>query len=512
MSLGYRERLTLRFALTAVFWLGVAGIEGILMRFVLSGMLREYYDPAHFYAMMTVHPFVGIYGWAYLAVMGAFYYLVPKVLNRNLYSEKLAEISYWMMTFGVFVTWLSGFLFKFGALYTLYWPLPVLRFPPESVLVFGIGTLMIFTAVLMFFYNMFATIFIPQGVKATFREVFGKLFEIAFNIDKLKASLAGIRGYVPKVFTYPVFVVGVFRGCVDTTFNAITMAAVSTILTIFSVTKLAGINLPTTLIDSLIYKNIFWWGLDLIADGNVLIFTAATWYFLTPLLTGRKLYGESVVRTVILMDLVVSLFVWNHHMFADTPQPLLLLFQGQIMTWGELITMGLTMFAVLKTIWLARPVKYTAPLKAILLSIVGFMIGGTAGLLQANYALNRYLHNTQWVIGTHAHTMLLTGLSLTLFAAIYALAPLLTGKELDHKLADIHLMLFFIGSLVMSLSMGFAGVEGMLRRTLYFNGEYLEYMNVAVVGGLIMAAGYLTFLLNFLKTYGIKAVFLAFKK
>lgn len=215
LSLGYREKLTLRFALTAVFWLGVAGIEGILMRFVLAGMLREYYDPEHFYAMMTVHPFVGIYGWAYFAVMGAFYYLVPKELNRNLYSEKLAEISYWMMTLGVLIAWLSGFFFKSGALYTLYWPLPVMRFPAESTLVFSIGTLMIFTAVLIFFYNMFATIFIPQGVRATFREVFGKLFILAFNLDKLKASLAGIENYKPKVFTYPVFVVGVFRGCID---------------------------------------------------------------------------------------------------------------------------------------------------------------------------------------------------------------------------------------------------------------------------------------------------------
>jgi heme/copper-type cytochrome/quinol oxidase subunit 1 len=31
------------------------------------------------------------------------------------------------------------------------------------------------------------------------------------------------------------------------------------------------------------------------------------------------------------------------------------------------------------------------------------------------------LHNTQWVIGIHAHTMLLAGLSMLLFGVIYAL-------------------------------------------------------------------------------------------
>lgn len=511
MGLGYRERLSLRFVLTAVFWLGVAGIEGMLMRTVLAGGLREVYDAEHFYAMMTVHPFVGIYGWAYMAVMGAFYYLVPKVLGRGLYSERLAGLSYWLITVGVLVTWLSGFLFRFGALYTLYWPLPVVRFPPESVLVFGLGSFMIFLAVIVFFYDMFATIFFREGVRVTVGEVYRRLFTIAFNIDKVKAVFRGSKGYVPKVFTYPVFIVGVFRGCVDTTLNAVAMAAVSLLLTVYSAARLVGAGLSPGLIDPLAYKNVFWWGLDLIADGNVLIFTAATWYFLTPLLTGRRLYGESVVRTVILADLVVSLFVWNHHMLADTPQPFLLQVQGQIFTFGELITMGLTMFAVLKTIWLARPVRYTPPLAAILLSVTGFMVGGTAGLLQANYALNRYIHNTQWVIGTHAHTMLLAGLSLTLFAAIYALAPLITGKEMDARLSYAHLLLFFVGALWMSLSMGFAGVEGMLRRTLYFNGEYAAYMYSAWVGGALMAAGYLVFIVNFLRTYGFEPILLVFR-
>ena len=509
--MGPREKLALRYVLTAVFWLGVAGIEGMLMRLRLIDLFTDIYVPEHFYSMMTVHPYVGIYGWAYMAVMGAFYYLVPKVLNKELYSERVANLSYWVMTLGVLITWLSGFLFNFAALYTLYWPLPVERFPPTSILVFSIGTIMIFGSVLMFFFNMFATIFLPSRDAGGAGYVAKELLTLAFNIDKIKAVGKGIKNYLPKVYAYPVFIVGVFRGCVDTTLNALTMAAISVLLGVYSIAGLANINLPATLVDPLIYKNVFWWGLDLIADGNVLIFTAATWYFLTPVLVGRKLYGEQVVRTVILADLVLSLFVWNHHMLADTPQPLILQIQGQIFTWGELITMGLTMFAVLMTIWLARPVKYSTPLKFMILSILGYAIGGSAGIMQANYALNRYLHNTQWVIGIHGHVQLLAGLSLTLFAVIYAVAPMITGKELDPKLADIHLVLFFAGAIIMGLSMGLAGVDGMLRRTLYFNGEYLPYMLGAAVGGAMMALGFLVFLLNFVRTYGLKAVIIAFK-
>lgn len=265
------------------------------------------------------------------------------------------------------------------------------RFPPISVLVFSIGILLIFLSVLAFFFNMFATIFLPGKEKSRAGYVAKELVTLSFNLDKIKAVSKGIKNYLPRVYNYPVFVVGVFRGCVDTTLNALVMSGIAIILVTFSASSLIGFNLTTNLIDPLIYKNVFWWGLDLIADGNVLIFTAASWYFLVPLLVNRKLYGEQVVRSVILADLVLSLFVWNHHMLADTPQLLALQIQGQIFSWGEIVTFGLTMFAVLMTIWLARPVKYSIPLRFLILSILGYAIGSSAGILQANYALNRYL-------------------------------------------------------------------------------------------------------------------------
>jgi len=40
------------------------------------------------------------------------------------------------------------------------------------------------------------------------------------------------------------------------------------------VAAIMGYDLKETAIDALLYKNWFWWGLDLIADGLVLIFVA----------------------------------------------------------------------------------------------------------------------------------------------------------------------------------------------------------------------------------------------
>ncbi len=511
-----RKILALRFVVVALVFLALAGIEGILMRLRILNLLTDFFDERHFYSMMTAHPFVGIYGWAYMAVMGAFYFLVPYILNRDIYSRRAAYSSFWLMILGIVIIWTTTFITHYAPLYTLYWPIPaaaeIAGWHPAAILSFGVGVSLVLAAVLVFFFNMFATIFLPVrtltngGERMGARYVLKELILTAFNLDKLLARIKRIPHYSAKAFNYPVFVVAVFRGCVDTTLNAFVIGGVGILLAFFGAYYLfSGASLSLSLIDPLVYKNVFWWGLDLIADGNVLIFTAGTWYLIVPLLLNRQLYGEPVVRAVILADLVVSLFVWNHHMLADTPQPLALQIQGQIFTWGELITMGLTMFAVLATIWRARPVKYSAPLKFVLASITGYAVGGLAGIIQANYSSNRFFHNTQWVIGIHGHIQLIVGLSLTIFAAIYTLFPLLTGKYLNERLADAHLLLMTIGGVVMGLSMGMAGTLGMLRRMLYPMGlgNFEPYMNVATIGALMMAAGFAIFLINVIRTVGL---------
>jgi cytochrome c oxidase subunit 1 len=247
----------------------------------------------------------------------------------------------------------------------------------------------------------------------------------------------------------------------------------------------------------------------MIADGDVLIWVAGTLYLLAPMLANRPLYGEQVVRYVILTDLVVSMGVWSHHLLSDRPQPeLMRLLSGQFITWGEFFTMGLSFFAVLMTLWLARPVKLSMPLKFMLVGMMGFALGGGSGLLQANFAVNLIMHNTQWVPGFHVHQMLLTGLSSILFAAIYALLPMLTGTGLkSERLSNLHLWLWTIGGLGMAFSMGFAWRDGMLRRTLYPGVEiYLPYMNAATFFGIVLALGFLAFLANLVHTYGLRTL------
>lgn len=520
-KIGWLEKWTLRYAVVGLLFLALTALEGTLMRMQLIDVnalqgTESILDnirltdgavaPADvFYSMLTAHPIVGIYGFAYMCVMGAFYFLVPFLLKKEIAHKKLVPTNFWLQIVGVMIAWGAGFFALFNGLYTLYWPLPVSydRVPLVGSILFGLGLVLIEVNVLLFVFNIFSTVLSRTSPD---EPGLGRRLLATIGIPRSTRYLQAAPAGGAKSEELPVFVVAVGRGSVDTLINAVVILSAGALLLVYGLPYLiANMRFDPAAVDTLLYKNWFWWGLDMIADGNVLMYTAGTWYLLVPLLVGRKLYGEAVVRTVILADLLVSLFVWSHHLLGDMNQPLALrLFSGQFITWGEFLTLGLTIFAVMMTIWRARPITFNPPLMFVMGSIFGFILGAAAGLIQANVGLNVVLHNTQWVIGIHAHTQLLIGLGNLLFAVIYALLPMLTKLEVKSRtLVNVHFWGWMAGGLTMAIAMGMAGTRGMLRRTLYPDNFYEPYMVVALVGALILAVAFAAFLVNLVWTLGL---------
>jgi cytochrome c oxidase subunit 1 len=54
--------------------------------------------------------------------------------------------------------------------------------------------------------------------------------------------------------------------------------------------------------------------------------------------------------------------------------------------------------------------------------------------------------------------------------------------------------------------MGMAGLKGMLRRSLYMNGEFNLYMILAAICGTLLLIGFLSFFYNIVMSVGIKGV------
>ncbi len=182
---------------------------------------------------------------------------------------------------------------------------------------------------------------------------------------------------------------------------------------------------------------------------------------------------------------------------------------GEMVTAFELVTMGIAVFVTLTTLYQARPLPMTPALKFLLGGVLGFSLGVPAGIIQADLGMNRILHNTQWVIGAHAHMQLLVGLGMTLYAAVYALFPMLTNdvKLKSNALTNLHFWAHLIGGVGMSAVMGFAGMDGMLRRTIYPGDTTFqpEMIAAAFFGSLIVMA-YLAMMYNIISSIGVKGL------
>jgi len=505
-SLTPMQKLVLRFVVVGLIYYGFAVIEGMIMRMYQISPIAAIPDYQYF-AILTAHPLVGIFGSTYSIVFGAFLFLVPFLMKKPLWSLKLGNWTLALVGGGTLVFWLAGFITHYAPLYTLYWPLPAdfSQFNPIGGTFFVTGIALVMLGTVFFVINIFKTItYTPEGFE---KQPAGALISSALGIDGLFNLFRKKNKQKEHLVSLPVAAIA--RGTVDTALNAGIILFTGVLILVYLIGHLLGYDLKSTSIDALLYKNWFWWGLDLIADGLVLIFVAGTWYLLAMLITGKKLYMQNIARAALLLELVVSWTVWSHHLMSDQAQPgILKVVSGEMVTAFELITQGLAFFITLATLWSARPLKMTNPLKFLLGGLLGFALAVPAGIMQADLGLNRILHNTQWIVGPHVHVAVLVGLTMTLYSAIYFLFPIVTNgaKLYSQKLANFHFWAHITGGIGMGAFMGMAGLQGMLRRTIYYNGEFNLYMILAGLCGLLLLLAFLAFFYNIVMSVGLNGV------
>lgn len=500
------QKLVLRFVVIGLIYYGFAVIEGMIMRMYQISPIAAIPDYQYF-AILTAHPLVGIFGSTYSIVFGAFLFLVPFLMKKPLWSFKLANWTSILIGVGTLIFWLAGFITHYAPLYTLYWPLPAdfSQFNPLGGTFFVVGIALVMLGTVFFVINIFKTIvYTPEGWE---KQPSKALFLSAMGLSGMTNMFRKKKDQKEHLVSLPVAAIA--RGTVDTALNAGIILFTGVLILVYLIGHQIGFDLKNTAVDALLYKNWFWWGLDLIADGLVLIFVAGTWYLLAMLITGKDLFMQNIARAALLLELVVSWTVWSHHLMSDQAQPgFLKVASGEMVTAFELITQGLAFFITLATLWSARPLKMTNPLKFLLGGLLGFALAVPAGIMQADLGLNRILHNTQWIIGPHVHVAILVGLTMTLYSAIYILFPILTNgaKLYSQKLANFHFWAHIIGGIGMGAFMGMAGLKGMLRRTIYLNGEFNLYMILAgICGGLLLLA-FLAFFYNIVMSVGLKGV------
>ena len=101
-----RTEPVLKFMAAALTFYGMATFEGPLLSIKSVSSLGHYTD------WIIAHVHGGALGWNGFLTFGMLYYLVPKLYKTKLYSNKLANIHFWMGTIGILLyiisMWTSG--------------------------------------------------------------------------------------------------------------------------------------------------------------------------------------------------------------------------------------------------------------------------------------------------------------------------------------------------------------------------------------------------------------------
>jgi len=168
-------------------------------------------------------------------------------------------------------------------------------------------------------------------------------------------------------------------------------------------------------------------------------------------------------------------------------------------TFALVLPSALSLYSLFMTIYRSR-FEWTAASTGLFLGLVGWLLAGLSGVVNATIAFDAVVHNTLWIVG-HFHHMALLNIGLAIFGATYAFLPELTGKALySDRLGKWHIWLTFLfGTAAFALWL-VQGLEGAPRRFAVLPERYDTLTQATVPLLIIVALAQLLFAWNIVQT------------
>ncbi|XDA97427.1 cytochrome c oxidase subunit I [Sulfitobacter sp. LCG007] len=185
--------------------------------------------------------------------------------------------------------------------------------------------------------------------------------------------------------------------------------------------------------------------------------------------------------------------VWAHHMYTVG---LTLNQQAYFMLATMVIAVptGVKVFSWIATMW-GGSIEFKTPMLWAFGFLFLFTVGGVTGIVLSQAPIDRYYHDTYYVVA-HFHYVMSLGAVFAIFAGMYFYLPKMTGKMYPEWAGKLHFWMMFIGANLTFFPQHFLGRQGMPRR-------YIDYPEAFAMWNFWSSMGaYLSFM-SFLFFFGI---------
>jgi heme/copper-type cytochrome/quinol oxidase subunit 1 len=188
-------------------------------------------------------------------------------------------------------------------------------------------------------------------------------------------------------------------------------------------------------------------------------------YLLVPILARRPVYSYRFAVASAIMFVVLTPLLGIHHLYL-TPLPAWETWLTMVLSFAIVVPSAITFFSVWMTLKgvSSRRWEWNAVALFALLSFGGSIFGGLTGPVLATIPWDVDLHNSLFVL-SHFHAITILAIVAGGFALIYAVFPILTGRQwYSSALARVHFVLTAIGGIMIVLAFDQLGNLGVLRR------------------------------------------------
>lgn len=447
-----------------------ACVLGVWQMWVRSPLSAPQDIPERYYQSVTAHGVSMAFVLTTFFIMGFGYFVAETALKQELPGRRWAWGAFWAGIIGVVMTVLTIGAGDASVLYTFYPPMTASAW-------FYIGLVLVVASSWVWCVLMLVAM--------------GRFKRDHPGVPVPLAMYATVANAVMWLWT----TVGVAAEIVFQILPAV-----------IGLTQTIDVGLARTLFAWTLHPIVYFW----------LLPAYIAFYTMAPRAAGGRLYSDTMGRLSFILFLLYSLPVGMHHLFMDPEHSTGFKFIQMALTALVSVPTLLTVFTISASFELAarlrggkgllgwvKALPWDRPMVlATGLAFVMLWFGGGGGLINMSYGMNAMVHNTSWVTA-HFHLIFGGTVVIMYFAIAYEIWPSLMRRAAPSvPLQRLQLWLWAVGMMIMSLPWHFVGLEGQWRRVASFDytdpriAAWGPWVNVSLVGGLILLASAMLFIWN----------------